>query len=54
MEMALLTAARNGDNRTVKCILEKNVSIALTPTVKNQAVKEGLTTLFEVLIQVVQ
>ena len=50
MASALLAAARNGDIKIVRCILEKNVFIVLNSTIRNLAVKEGLTTLFEVFV----
>lgn len=47
MEAALLVAARKGDVKIVRCILEEDVSNVLL--IMDQAVEEGLTSLFEVI-----
>ena len=46
MALALLVAARKDDIKIARCILEENVFIAFD--IVDQAVEEGLTTLFEV------
>lgn len=48
--LALLAAARKRDIKIVRRILEEDVYIVLNEIVKNRAVEEGLTSLFEVLV----
>ena len=49
MELALLTAARKGDIKIVRCIVEEGLHNVIH--IIDQAVEEGLTTLFEVIDQ---
>lgn len=48
MALALVIAARKGDVKIVRCILEEDVSNVFF--IMDQAVEEGLTSLFEVII----
>ena len=46
MKKVILVAARKGDIKVLRCLLEDNISIV--SSIMKQAVDEGLTSLFEV------
>ena len=48
MKKVILVAARKGDIKILRCLLEYDISIVFS--IMNQAVDEGLTSLFEVAL----
>lgn len=51
IKKSLLVAARKGDIKILRCLLEDDLWMVIS--IMNQAVEEGLTSLFEVALQVV-
>ncbi len=50
MKKVILVAARKGDIKILRCLFEDNDNIRIVLSIRNQAVDEGLTSVFEVTL----